>query len=159
MLVNITDAARLAKKGRATIYRDLNKGRLHKTTSPSGETMIDTSELINTYGKLYQIENEKGNDEKFDATLFSDEASRNRIKVHILEERIKSLERIIELESDLRKVKDLVTDELRARLEDKNTTIQELESKLSMHNNTQDIEKKEISNRQSLWCRLSNKKS
>jgi hypothetical protein len=147
MLVSITEAARLAHKGRATLYRDIDKGRLSKTVAESGETAIDTSELIRVYGRLFL--NEKNDDVRDaadrapgaeddsreasgDASYRSAETPGDSARVQILEERIRSLERIIELEADLRKVKDQVTDELRARLEDKNGLIKALESKMML---------------------------
>ena len=147
MLVSITEAARLARKGRATVYRDIDKGRLSKTVTDSGETAIDTSELIRVYGRLFL--DEKNGDVRDVSGLPSGrdgdarEASGNAsnrpaetlgdgVRVQIMEERIRSLERIIELEADLRKVKDQVTDELRARLEDKNVLIKSLENKMML---------------------------
>ena len=147
MLVSITEAARLAHKGRATVYRDIDKGRLSKTVTESGETAIETSELIRVYGRLYLDEKNGDVRDASGMPLGSDGAAReasgdasNRpaetlgdsVRVHIMEERIRSLERIIELEADLRKVKDQVTDELRARLDDKNVLIKALENKVML---------------------------
>lgn len=119
-LVSITEAAKLVRRNRSTLYRDIEKGRLSKTVSPEGETQIETSELLRTYGRLHSND-EDGN---------SDERSRERTRIAILEERTRSLERALALEAELRKVKDQVTNELRARLADKDNVIKALESKV-----------------------------
>jgi hypothetical protein len=119
-LVSITEAAKLARKNRSTIYRDIDRGRLSKTVSQDGETQIDTSELLRTYGRLHGG----------DASDVDDGLSREKVKLALLEERNRSLERALALEAELRKVKDQVTNELRARLTDKDNVIKVLESKL-----------------------------
>lgn len=118
-LVSITEAAKLVRRNRSTLYRDIERGRLSKTVTPDGETQIDTSELLRTYGRLH------ANDD--DAL---DEHSRDKMRIALLEERNRSLERALALEAELRKVKDQVTSELRARLADKDNVIKVLESKL-----------------------------
>lgn len=117
-LVSITEAAKLVRKNRSTLYRDIEKGRLSKTVTPDGETQIDTSELLRTYGRLHADDND------------GDFAARERVRIAILEERNRSLERALALEAELRRVKDQVTNELRARLADKETVIKVLESKV-----------------------------
>lgn len=114
-LVSITEAAKLVRRNRSTLYRDIERGRLSKTVTPDGETQIDTSELLRTYGRLHSAEGEETTD---------------RVQIAILEERNRSLERALALEAELRKVKDQVTNELRARLADKDSVIKVLESKL-----------------------------
>jgi hypothetical protein len=119
-LVSITEAARLVRRGRATLYRDIDKGRLSKTVLPDGSTAIETSELIRTYGNLHSgpsPEQEMSVDEL-------------KMQMQMMEERIRSLERVIALEAELRRVKDEVTNELRMRLADKDSVIQTLESKV-----------------------------
>lgn len=119
-LVSITEAAKLVRRNRSTLYRDIEKGRLSKTVTPDGETQIDTSELLRAYGRLHSDEEE------------DDPAahSRERTRIAILEERTRSLERALALEAELRKIKDQVTNELRARLADKDNVIKVLESKV-----------------------------
>lgn len=119
-LVSITEAAKLVRRNRSTLYRDIERGRLSKTITPEGETQIDTSELLRTYGRLHTPEGGDGDDEH----------ARDRIRIAILEERTRSLERALTLEAELRKVKDQVTHELRARLADKDNVIKVLESKV-----------------------------
>ncbi|NEX64504.1 hypothetical protein [Noviherbaspirillum galbum] len=117
-LVSISEAAKLVRRNRSTIYRDIERGRLSKTVSPEGETQIETSELLRAYGRLH------GEDDGMDPV------ARDRMRIAILEERTKALERALALEAELRKVKDQVTTELRARLADKENVIKVLESKV-----------------------------
>ena len=118
-LVSIAEAAKLVRRNRSTLYRDIERGRLSKTVTPEGETQIDTSELLRTYGRLHAPGEED-----------IDPDTRIRSRIAILEERNRSLERALGLEAELRKVKDQVTSELRARLADKEIVIKVLESKL-----------------------------
>lgn len=117
-LVSITEAAKLVRRNRSTLYRDIEKGRLSKTVTPDGETQIETSELLRTYGQLHAEEDDETR------------ASREKVRIALLEERNRSLERALALEAELRKVKDQVTNELRARLADKEIVIKALESKV-----------------------------
>lgn len=168
-LVSVTEAARLVRRGRATLYRDIEKGRISKTISPSGETAIDTSELVRAYGQLHLSEVGKGTETSkitdFSERLVSlgqretisnetNETSGDAVKVQILEEKIRSLERILVLEADLRKVKDQVTDELRARLADKDTVISTLQGQVMLLEYT----KPYASQRSGFWSRLMGEK-
>jgi hypothetical protein len=118
-LVSITEAAKLVRKNRSTIYRDIEKGRISKTVSQDGDTQIDTSELLRAYGRLQSSDMDS-----------DDSHSREQVRLALLEEKTRSLERVLALEAELRKVKDQVTTELRARLADKESVIKVLESKL-----------------------------
>lgn len=118
-LVSITEAAKLVRRNRSTLYRDIERGRLSKTVTAEGETQIDTSELLRTYGRLHGEDEDEG-----------DHSERNKMRIALLEERNRSLERALALEAELRKVKDQVTNELRARLADKDSVIKVLESKV-----------------------------
>jgi len=118
-LVSITEAAKLVRRNRSTLYRDIERGRLSKTVTPEGETQIDTAELLRAYGRLHAPDEEP-----------TDEQTRNTMRIAILEERTRSLERALALEAELRKVKDQITNELRARLADKDSMIKVLENKL-----------------------------
>jgi hypothetical protein len=119
-LVSISEAAKLVRRNRSTLYRDIERGRLSKTVSPEGDTQIETSELLRTYGRLHANDEEHG----------GDALARERMRIALLEERNRSLERALALEAELRKVKDQVTSELRARLADKDNVIKVLESKV-----------------------------
>lgn len=118
-LISITEAAKLVRRNRSTLYRDIERGRLSKTVTPDGETQIDTAELLRAYGRLHSPDDEP-----------ADEQARNKMRIALLEERAHALERTLALEAELRKVKDQVTNELRARLADKENMIKVLENKL-----------------------------
>ncbi|HEX8605748.1 MAG TPA: hypothetical protein VF774_24105 [Pseudoduganella sp.] len=51
-LLTVTEAARLARRSRASIYRDLEKGRLDKVFTADGALKIDSVELARTYGEI-----------------------------------------------------------------------------------------------------------
>lgn len=121
-LVSISTAAKLVHRNRTTLYRDIDKGRLSKTVSPGGETKIETSELLRTYGHLYP------NDD--DGRAPDGWMAEEQVKIAILEEKNHSLERVIAVEAELRKIKDQLTNELRTRLAEKEKLIKILESKL-----------------------------
>ncbi len=121
-LVSISDAAKLVRKTPATLSRDIEKGYLTKTVLQDGDLRIDTAELLRAYGRLQQPEAAPKKAPRA--------AANDRAKMALLIERNRSLERIIALEAELRRVKDQVTTELRARLADKDQLIKTLESKL-----------------------------
>jgi len=52
-IVSITEAARLVRKGRQTLYNHNEKGKISFTKTEEGKPGIDTSELQRVYGKLY----------------------------------------------------------------------------------------------------------
>jgi hypothetical protein len=114
-LVSITEAANLARKNQADLYRDIDDGRVQATRTAEGELLLDTEELK----RIYQPEAA----EELGTTS-------EKVKIAVLEERTRSLERALALEAELRKVKDQVASELRARLADKDNVIKVLESKV-----------------------------
>jgi hypothetical protein len=148
--VTITEAAKLARRSRRTLYRDIDAGRLSKTVNADGGASIDTAELLRAYGSLYQEDpasagDNGGNggstvDDFQDLVARWDTAPRplakspsggeERLQIVILEEKVKSLQHILEIEATLRKVKDEVTAELRARLEEKDRLIKTLENRV-----------------------------
>lgn len=50
--VNISEAARLAGKGRSTIQRHIKLGKLSAGTDAAGNPVIETSELCRVYGSI-----------------------------------------------------------------------------------------------------------
>jgi len=52
-IVSISQAAKLVRKGRQTLYNHNDKGRLSFTRTHDGKPGIDTAELERVYGKLY----------------------------------------------------------------------------------------------------------
>lgn len=51
-LLTVTEAARLARRSRASIYRDLEKGRLDKVFTADGALKIDSGALARAYGEI-----------------------------------------------------------------------------------------------------------
>ncbi|MGI4849380.1 MAG: hypothetical protein ACRYGK_14755 [Janthinobacterium lividum] len=148
--VTITEAAKLVRRSRRTLYRDIDAGRLSKTVNADGGATIDTAELLRAYGSLHMeesgarasVQDAAGSevDDFGDLVDRWDNAPRplpkahanndERVQVVILEEKIKSLQHILEIEATLRKVKDEVTTELRSRLEEKDRVIKTLENRV-----------------------------
>ena len=120
-LVSISDAAKLVRKARATLTRDIEKGDLAKTVLQDGDIRIDTAELLRAYGRLHSPQA---------APKEPRRTSGDKTRIALLEERIRSMERVIVLEAELRRVKDQLTTELRVRLADKDHLIKILESKV-----------------------------
>jgi len=52
-IVSISEAAKLVRKGRQTLYNHNEKGKLSFTKTAAGKPGIDTAELQRVYGKLY----------------------------------------------------------------------------------------------------------
>lgn len=129
-LVSITEASRLIHKDPTAISRDIERGVLGKTILPDGETRIDTAELLHTYGMKDEAEGNREVSIKQGATSDHASGSGDILKIALLEERIRSLERALQLEAELRRAKDQLTNELRARIADKENTIKILENKV-----------------------------
>jgi len=51
-VVSISEAARLAGKGRSTIQRHIKSGKLSANIDAAGNPVIDTSELCRAYGAI-----------------------------------------------------------------------------------------------------------
>ncbi|HVL75614.1 MAG TPA: hypothetical protein VM406_06335 [Noviherbaspirillum sp.] len=115
-LVPVSEAAGLTRVDPATLYRDVDSGRLQATRTADGDILLDTGELKRIYGDA---------DSGPDASL-----SAEQVKIAMLEERTRALERALALEAELRKVKDQVANELRARLADKETVIRTLQNRV-----------------------------
>lgn len=153
-LVSVTEAAILVRKGRATLYRDIEKGRLSKSVSPTGETGIETSELVRVYGVLHLPETEEHSHEttavektgEVNRVKETGDASENvsksevgtsgdkenavlRERLRAYEQRVELLERIVELEKSVRQD---TTAALRAQLADKEIVLKTLEGQLLM---------------------------
>lgn len=56
-IVSISQAAKLVRKGRQTLYNHNDKGKLSFTKDEEGKPGVDTSELERVYGKLYMPAN------------------------------------------------------------------------------------------------------
>ena len=114
-LLSIAEAAHLARRNHAELYRDVDDGRLQARRTADGELLLDTEELWRVYGRSAG-----------EAIVTSQE----QMKLAVLEERTRALERALTLEAELRKAKDQLSNELRARLADKDNLIKVLESKI-----------------------------
>lgn len=165
-LVSVTEAAKLVRRGRASLYRDIEKGRLSKTITETGEAGIETSELVRAYGRLHLPETNKESHETFGSDGISDfakkvdtwerpnimnkvshETSGDTRKVELFEEKIRSyeqrielLERIVDLEKTVRQD---TTAALKAQLMDKDTVIKALENQVLMLGYTRSAESEE----------------
>jgi len=114
------DASRLVRKDKSPLQRDIERGLLGKTEPPDGDLRIDSDELTRTYAAA------DGNDHAVPRGGMPPE----QVRLALLEERIRSLERALSLEAELRRSKDHLANELRARLADKENLIRVLESKV-----------------------------
>ena len=119
-LVSINDAAKLVRKTRTTLFRDIEKGRLKQTVLQDGDIRIDTTELLRAYGRL----------ENPEAPQKKTERNNDKTKIAVLEERNRALERVIGLEGELRRAKAQMANELRAQLAEKDRVIKTLENKI-----------------------------
>jgi len=61
-LLNISEAAKLTGKSRATLHKYINNGRLSAVQCDSGQKKIDTSELLRVFGEL--VSNSVNSDDK-----------------------------------------------------------------------------------------------
>lgn len=146
-LVSINDAAKMVRKTRAALYRDIERGVLTETVLQDGDIRVDTAELVRAYGPITPQEEAQANTMTVKESTAPKatpapkkpqaEAKKpvlrspsDKVKIALQEERIKALERVIALEAELRRVKDQVTNELRARLVEKDHLIKTLESKI-----------------------------
>ena len=62
-VVSISQAAKMVRKGRQTLYNHNEKGKLSFTKTEDGKPGVDTSELQRVYGKLHvRVDSETGQD-------------------------------------------------------------------------------------------------
>jgi len=94
-LVNKTQAALLAGKSRATLYRDINNGKVSVVKNRDGLECLDTSEIARFYGELQQVDTSK--DTKKRKTANVDKP----VNVELLEYKIEQLEKQLK-ESEVR---------------------------------------------------------
>ena len=89
MIVNISEAARMASKTRRTIYKHIDQGKLSTARDSKGNKGIEVSELIRVYGDDLKPSGDKRKSEGIQAgctTVSSDE------KLDLLLKKIESLE-------------------------------------------------------------------
>ena len=89
-LVNKTQAALLAGKSRATLYRDINNGKVSVVKNRDGLECIDTSEIVRVYGELQPV------DTKSDTKKRKAPDVNKPVNVELLEYKIEQLEKQLE---------------------------------------------------------------
>ncbi|WP_338760992.1 hypothetical protein [Massilia sp. METH4] len=140
-LLTVTEAARLARRSRASIYRDLEKGRLDKVFTADGALKIDSAALARAYGEIGRREepgapgaSPAATDKAIQAVLRQvdapdagtgpmageAEAALLRERLAACEHRIALLERIAQLEKAARQAADVTW---RERVEAKDEVI------------------------------------
>ncbi|QBE66790.1 hypothetical protein [Pseudoduganella lutea] len=148
-LLTVTEAARLARRSRASIYRDLEKGRLDKVFTADGTLKIDSVALARAYGEIGRREepgapgaSPAATDKAIQAVLRqvdgggADDAAREAaMEVAMLRERLAAcehrmalLERIAQLEKATRQAADVTW---RERLQAKDEVIGAMKLALS----------------------------
>jgi hypothetical protein len=127
-LLTVTEAARRARRSRASIYRDLDKGRLDKVFTADGALKIDSAALARAYGEIGRREapgapgaSPAATDKAIQAVLRQvDDAGREEagagmaVEMAVLRERLAAcehrmalLERIAQLEKAARQAADV----------------------------------------------------
>jgi len=95
--VNISQAARLVGKSRTTIHRKINKGEL----SIQGG-LIDTSELIRTFGELVTPSEQNSTPEPRSKVVTSEHVTvQQQVQLEVLQAKYDSLQRELALKDEL----------------------------------------------------------
>jgi hypothetical protein len=103
-LVSISEAARLSKKSRKTLYQYIDTGKLSVTTSVTGKKQVDLSELTRVFGDLSVTgnNNEGGkNTHHVTREIVTETSIETRIKIAVLEAEVKLKDQILQ-EKDAR---------------------------------------------------------
>ncbi|MDX4485287.1 helix-turn-helix domain-containing protein, partial [Klebsiella pneumoniae] len=93
--VSISEAARLVKVSRPTIYKMINSGKLSYTSvvkHGKAIKVIDTSELIRVFGSLDGVIDTVKYDVKYDVKSDAESTGINSVGLHDLQHRIALLE-------------------------------------------------------------------
>lgn len=106
-LVGITEAGKLTGRSRATIYRYLKDSRLSSSSGPSGETLIDTAELLRVFGAFPSRDT---SDERINDPLR--DGSETKESVAVLRAKLAAAEDILKLKDELLSMKDQVIAQL-----------------------------------------------
>lgn len=114
-VVSVSEASRLSRRSRASLYRAFKSGELSKTELPDGSPGVDTSELMRVYGPLQGAGAPDGTK--------ADEPGLPSAEV--LQERIRGLE-------EARKADAQLITELRQRIEDKDELCEELRGQVRL---------------------------
>lgn len=80
-LLNLTEAARVAGKSRATIHKYVNSGKLSTTTANDGSRRIDTSELLRVFGDTSPTSAPEADDPARRAVLATIDALQSQVDI------------------------------------------------------------------------------
>lgn len=105
-LVNLTQAAKLARITRTTLYKHIDSGKISKTTAPDGTPAIDTAELMRVYGKL---DNDTASSEHGIHQDLQQEITTLRMELKAAHDLLEARENHI---ADLQKMNTLLTEKL-----------------------------------------------
>lgn len=111
-LVTITEASKLTKKNRTTLYRYIKDGKLSKTTDETGKDKLDTSELLRVFGVLQKDNSNttNNNEKQHEATNIS------VAKIQEMQHKIQQLEQQLLSKDELLKAKGDHIDSLKQAL-------------------------------------------
>lgn len=109
-LVSISEAARLTGKNRSTLHRHIQQGKLSKTIDETGESKIDTSEILRVYGAFIGVTKEH------DATFSIQQQATS--ETVLLQQEILHLKEMLQMKDNLLAEKERII----MFLEDKSTT-------------------------------------
>ena len=95
MVVNISEAARIASKTRRTIYKHINQGKLSSSRDSKGNRGVDLTELIRVYGSDVKppgnVGGEDGIHKEYASVSNSEKMDLLLKKIESLEVEVKSL--------------------------------------------------------------------
>lgn len=115
-VVSVSEASRLSKRSRASLYRAFKSGELSKSELPDGSPGVDTSELMRVYGPLKGLGAPDG-------TANGDEPGLP--SADVLMERIRGLEAAREADAQLIR-------QLEQRIQDKDELVEEVRGQVRM---------------------------
>ena len=119
-IVNISEAARLVKKSRTTLYRYIKDGKLSTCIGHNNEDGVDTSELIRVFGILHVTPKEQ-------AKVGIDEHSVTHTETQ--NEQLLLQEKLIKQEFEIKNLQQKI-EFLEILLEEKNSMVLEKEKRL-----------------------------
>lgn len=119
-IVNISEAARLVKKSRTTLYRYIKDGKLSICTGHNNEDGVDTSELIRVFGILHGTSNEQTKVNIGEHSVTHKEAQGEQLLLQ---------EKLIKQEFEIKNLQQKI-EFLEILLEEKNSMVLEKEKRL-----------------------------
>lgn len=118
MIVSLAEAIRLTGRSRSQLYRDVDAGKVSRTSQTNGKPGFEISELLRAYGQLKGAE--KRPETADETVLGQHETLRDTV---LFEERIRSLE------TELR-LRDQIAQQFEERLKDKEAIIEGLKNQV-----------------------------